>query len=368
MARDAYGFPGIIDQARPYFKKNKNEYRISHISNHNVRTIAREIYKNFPDKSELDRYYKLALYVLHVYFGAEWMKRYIIDVRRNTFFEASVSSEITSTADGHRTRDLAELVLNMSRCPGIEAPFAELADGKIESSYSELLAGKILKTYSSSFRFVLPCGKKGQNYDIELKSRNGKIVCADVKLKLDGQAFVVNGLTNSLKDAIDKNLPKNRPCMIFIKIPQGWFEDKYIKRRIIQAIKGFLNTTKRVVLIVTYSSRVISLEKTSRLVSDLAILQTSKPFTIFGPELIWRLKVGPTPIRPIGWHRLADYFPEESRVSFTKKDKDDAINEIRDQALRRALSTPSKPKLTSKKIPSTAPTTEGKLEPPGEAS
>ena len=73
------------------------------------------------------------------------------------------------------------------------------------------------------FRFVVPSGTKGRDYDIEIIHRNGLIVCADAKCKIKSTKFSKSTIEYTLEHA-RKQFPKKHACMIFVKIPGPWQE------------------------------------------------------------------------------------------------------------------------------------------------
>ena len=88
------------------------------------------------------------------------------------------------------------------------------------------------------FRFVLPQGRRGDNYDLQIRYNN-QLVCADVKCKIDSPVPDPNTITNTLKSSRTQ-LPDHKPGVFFIKIPQRWMEHRGWQKATVQGATDFM--------------------------------------------------------------------------------------------------------------------------------
>jgi hypothetical protein len=103
---------------------------------------------------------------------------------------------------------------------------------------------------------------KGEDYDFGIQYADGREACADAKCRLEGTEMRAETVKNSLTKARTKNLPADKPGVIFVKVPQPWLEDETVRRGIYATVESFLRNTERVVSVVIYA--IYSLELTDR--------------------------------------------------------------------------------------------------------
>ena len=220
----------------------------------------RNAYAGFPEEIVSDfgrRHFTLWTAILARIFGREWVERHVLNPNSSEaigFLKLDFSADQARERKSLRLGLLAEMLLNLQNVPGFEHPVAQMRNGQIESGFAELEFGKLLYVNDIEFRFVDPRGrKKGEAYDFELTYPDGVIVCADAKCKLEGSQPNLTSLKHSLRDA-SRQLPKNRPSVIFVKVPQHWIETSGVYEAMGDETRRFLNGTKRIVSVKYYSS------------------------------------------------------------------------------------------------------------------
>jgi hypothetical protein len=117
-----------------------------------------------------------------------------------------------------RVMDPAEVIYNLQPVPGFDECITRMRAGDIEGTYAELDFGRMLYLNKVPFRFVVPQGTTGRDYDIEIEYPNGTIASADAKCKIEGTDFSSNTIENTLKKA-RKQLPDSMPGIVFVKVP-----------------------------------------------------------------------------------------------------------------------------------------------------
>lgn len=171
----------------------------------------------------------------------------------NGFLKLDFSSDYNREEKSLRMGLLAKMLFNLQDVQGFEHPVTQMRGGKIESGYAELDLGKLLHTYDIEFQFVDPRGRaKGEAFDYQVTYPDGTIVCADAKCKLEGNEPNQVSLGNSLHEAA-KQLPKSRPSVILVKVPQHWIETPGFYEKMGDETRRFFRGTRRVVSVVYYS-------------------------------------------------------------------------------------------------------------------
>ncbi len=260
------------------------------------------------DDSNNGKHYGLALVILEYIFGFQWVEKHILNEPSNGFLSRLLGSEEGSAMITHRITNLAEFIVNMMPIRGIEASLDQISRGHIESGYAELEVGKLLLIRDVIFRFIWPSGVKGESFDLEIMFPNGKTVCADTKCQLETGSYSAKGLRNKL-DHARKQLPKDYPGVIFIKIPQKWHINQDLLENIEDVCQEFFRGTKRIVSIEIYSA-IVEIE--NNILYDRYIgTEFRNQDHRFVPSINWRLFTFPAiqhllPANPQSWRRLVD--------------------------------------------------------------
>jgi hypothetical protein len=111
-----------------------------------------------------------------------------------------------------------------------------------------------------------------------------RVACADAKCKIEATTFTENGIRNVLNEA-RKQLPNERPGIVFVKVPARWLEDPNFVPLSIQCARRFLGGVPRVVAVKYYCSPVVWANNV--LMIRHAFKEVSNPITEFGNNLNW---------------------------------------------------------------------------------
>lgn len=154
-----------------------------------------------------------------------------------------------------RMLNLAEMLLNLQGVEGFQTCLDHMTLDQIESALSELQIGMMLYQDQIHFRYLDPVTVRGKSPDIEIILRDGVSALADIKCKYEDTEVREVTLINTLKKAL-KQLPKGRPSLIFVKVPQEWtFEAGdavMLPIPVVNATSRFLRNTTRVAKVVFY--------------------------------------------------------------------------------------------------------------------
>ncbi len=259
------------------------------------------------------RSFWLAVAVLRYFFGPEWVEKYVgLDQSTPSFLRLVPTDKdhIQSQISTFRIVDLGELLLNLQAIPGIETCLTRMKEGTIEPTYAELDFGRMLHVSGVKFRYVEPQQAKGLDYDVEIILADGCVVCADAKCKLEVTEFSEKTVKNSLQEA-RKQFPKDRPSMIFMKVPAQWLRQDQIWRSLVEIAGQFLRTTGRIVSVKFYMSGV-DYDK-GMIKYDQMFREVSNRSNRFDQLRDWDLFAEPDPAGgwttvPSSWKRLL-FFP-----------------------------------------------------------
>lgn len=207
--------------------------------------------------------------------------------------------------------DLAEVLYNLQTVPAFDECISRMRGGDIEGTFAELDFGRMLYLNRAPFRFVVPSGTRGADYDIEILYPNGVVACGDAKCKIDSTEFSEHTIRNTLNKA-RKQLPNIQPGIVFVKIPPPWIVQPAHVNLMVDVAKSFLRGTRRIVAVQYYTSPITFTDGMLR--HDHAFKQISNAKTDFGDGLNWDLfgKFNLPPERngmPSHWQRII-FFPD----------------------------------------------------------
>jgi hypothetical protein len=258
----------------------------------------------------------LATGVLRAFMNADWVERHIVaDGRKKGFLSIDESDPLRREMSFFRVMDLAEVIYNLQPVPGFDECITRMRDGDIEGTYTELDFGRMLYLNKVPFRFVVPQGATGFDYDIEIEYPNSVIAAADAKCKIETTDFSENTIRNTLNKA-RKQLPASSPGIVFVKVPPRWIADAKNVAAMLEVARSFLRRTRRVVSVKYYSSPITFADNMLR--HDHAYKELSNPVTDFGNDADWNIfrKFRLPPEMngmPAHWQRII-FFPDGKPV------------------------------------------------------
>lgn len=207
-----------------------------------------DTYLSFPDDIRArSAPFHIGLAIIKYFLGDDWIERHLNPLKSaEGFMRLRLQESERSFIQTFKTVDLGELLFNLQRVEGFDSCITRMKTEKyVESGLAELDFGRMLFINGHKFRFVEPRGKRGDNYDLEIRYSKWQ-VCADVKCKLEGHDIGRNIVLNALKGARDQ-VPGNKPGMILIKVPQPWTQKFLYEQLLTETAMEFLRTTKRIV-------------------------------------------------------------------------------------------------------------------------
>ncbi len=159
--------------------------------------------------------FAMPLYVLGHFFGDDWVRQHLVEEGflkpRSMHIDRIKQQEI-----GSQGFLLAENLFNLQDVDGFSDVYKRILSGQFEDCIAELEVARFVNLRGEDFRFVLPLGRKGENYDLEIL-KTGLTINCETKSKLEARELSANQVWRRLDDA-RKQLPKGKPCLIFLRI------------------------------------------------------------------------------------------------------------------------------------------------------
>jgi len=259
-----------------------------------------DFYNSFANDDEIKQKPDLAsivisLRVIQHFFGDPWIQKNVNPyIQKPGYMRITFGKTAQDEIRGMRLVDLAELLINLQDIPGFADLIKRLKTADVESSVAELYVGRILYINDAPFRFVVPHGEKGDDYDLEITYPDGTIVCGETKCKIESTTLTEKTISNALQAARGQ-LP-DRPGIIFLKFPQQWLEGgqrqksaQLMGRATIEFFVGTLKRpgTKRIVSVKYYVEPMSHADGYAK--HGHEFLEISNPHNRFFPGRNWDL-------------------------------------------------------------------------------
>ncbi len=202
--------------------------------------------------------YGLATEVLRFFFGNQWTNENIFAMHkqvssRNRIGRGFLKTESTDTSERfrhmQRVTSLAELAFNMQGIEGLKARIERMQKDNLESALGEMECAALLSSPEFNFRFVTPTGIKGQDYEGEVITSTERIVCCEIKSKSEQVVPNPDTLWRTF-DQARKQLPKGKPGLIMVKIPESWGHLPSSPAVVDNAVEKVFRQSERIVAIV----------------------------------------------------------------------------------------------------------------------
>jgi hypothetical protein len=258
--------------------------------------------------NESKRAFELAGSIVENFFGKEWIDQHVSPKCTTDEYLRVIPGEGHATGTStYKVVDFAELLYNLQNVAGFHICIDRLRSGVIEPTYAELDFGRMLYCGNVDFRFVEPNNRKGFDYDIEITLCDKMVVCADAKCKIEATDFNTDTVRRSLEKA-RKQFPKDRPSIIFMKVPHRWFEEPMHGNSLIGIAEAFLRRTRRIVSVKLYVSYIDYHDEALTHVHNFK--EISNPNNRFDPSREWNMFAKPSASGglPSRWKRLL-FFP-----------------------------------------------------------
>jgi hypothetical protein len=229
---------------------------IRRFSPEDVRQAAAKLQANlnWRDSPET-RAYMAATSLLIEWLGFPWAEREIfLASDTQQFFRFGATSSPTHPMYRHfdRVVALADMLYNLQTVDGIAGRVDKIRDDSVETGVAELEGARIIRQSGYPIRFI-PESNVRKVHDLATTVSGVTIAC-ESKCKLETTQLSAKTVKNTLDDARDQ-LPRDRPGVVFLKIPEVWKTTVESVEQISTGVRSFLSTTGRVSAVITHQEQ-----------------------------------------------------------------------------------------------------------------
>lgn len=237
--------------------------------------------------------YGLATEVLRFFFGNKWTNENVFDMHKSISPENRAGRKFLKTESKEpeeqfrhmqRVTTLAEIVFNLQGIEGLKERIIRMHNHDLEATLGELECAALLAVPEFNFRFVTPTGVKGKDYDGEIVTSASRIVCCEIKARSEQTNPTQQTLWNTFEHA-RKQLPKDKPAMILVKIPEDWLKKPDISSIVETAIDRIFRQSNRIVAFVFTWEEWYSAPGDSKLIVPRIRPYSNKRTNLYGSDI-----------------------------------------------------------------------------------
>ena len=206
----------------------------------------------------------IATEVLRFFFGNAWTNENIFPMHQDVspqhrrgrkFLKTDSQDHDEQFLHMERVTNLAEIIFNLQGIEGLKQRITIMNNHDMESALGEFECAALLSSPEFKFRFINPSGVKGQDYEGEIVSSAGRLICCEMKSK--SELTVPDELTLwRTFDVARQQLPKDQPGIVLIKIPETWVRYSMISSIVNNAVEKVFRQSQRLVgVVVTWSEK-----------------------------------------------------------------------------------------------------------------
>jgi hypothetical protein len=192
-----------------------------------------------------------AIGILGLFFRPDWIQSRILPRR------GFIHPPVTGPHDEFKMQDriiaLAEHLANLQEIDGFSWGLDEIRTDSIETGLGKLIAAGMLRRRNIPFHFVVPSGRIGHDYDAEAII-GATTVAIEMKAKVEGNDPSPEAIAYRLRVA-RKQLPKQTPNLVFLRVPGAWGESETGQSAIAQGVEREFKSSRTISLVVTHWER-----------------------------------------------------------------------------------------------------------------
>jgi hypothetical protein len=224
--------------------------------------VVREMAARTPPEMMNHNYlaFGLSTEVLRFFFGDQWVNEHIFPMHKtvSAAYEAGrkfLRTDSTEPDDsfrwGQRVMKLAQTLFNLQDTYGLRERIAQKGKDGLEGLLGEMECVALLCHPALSLRFRIPIGVKGQDYDAEVTTSANRTVCCEIETKIESTAVDTQTVWRTI-DHARRQLPKDLPGVVLIKIPEAWPKNPDIVQIVEDAVAKAFRRSSRLVGVVFY--------------------------------------------------------------------------------------------------------------------
>jgi hypothetical protein len=257
--------------------------------------------------------FTLAVSIIRHFLGKPWCEKNILQDATLSRPPGFLRVDFTPGFEGERKNariiDLAENLFNLQHIEGFDDRVDQMRTGDIEATIAEFDLARFLHIHDIAFKFVVPTGERGKDFDFIVNFDDDRVACVDAKCRLEETEIRPETIRNCLNTARQNNLPRDKPGIVFVKVPQTWMEDAAVRVSMGKVVEDFERTTGRLVSVVLYTIAVSAMAEREMVLMRHRFLEypnqshrfdTTKRWTLFKDYDVPREWGGMHP----KWHRI----------------------------------------------------------------
>ncbi len=198
------------------------------ISNEQLRIMIETLKKTFPNRHKDFYKFGLSIKLLRIFIGNDWVDIVLFNKDSEGFKKYTEARTFLRSSEigfqyQERIRRLAERIYNLQNIKNLEDVIENIKNGELVSRFAELEGATHFYRCQVPFVFVVPKGKKGEDFDIKVLT-SPEINC-EIKNKLENFTRNDKIINKTLKITLNKailQVPKNEPSLFLVKIPEEW--------------------------------------------------------------------------------------------------------------------------------------------------
>jgi len=227
--------------------------KMRYLAENDLNTFIKDFYKHIGDNAPpIARLYALGAEVLIHLIGERW-------VQDNVFGKAPLDNFLRFNSDiredgfkhADRVVSIAEMLFHFQGIEGIKQRIADIGSSSVEDTVGELEGAKLLYRSNIPFRFVIPTGRRGEDFDVKAFATDGTGINCEMKTKPAETVLSPETVWNTLNNNRNQ-LPKGYAGIMFMKIPEAWISQSEITQIISSALNRFFRGTDRVASVVLH--------------------------------------------------------------------------------------------------------------------
>ena len=230
--------------------------QIPKVNKRHLASIIHQLESRFPDSSDdVFLAYGLACELIRFFLGHDWTNSNVFQQAARNQSEGAnfLKTRAANHDDRFRHQDrvvrLAELLFNLQGIEGFQDRLGLIRTGNLEAAYAELQCASHIARSSVEFRFVVPSGTRGLDFDAEILPHQAPPIPVELKSKAEETDLSSNTILSTLQ-AARRQLPPSTASLAFLKIPEHWVRDPAIAPEVTSALEEFFRNTSRVIAVV----------------------------------------------------------------------------------------------------------------------
>lgn len=182
-----------------------------------VREWAQEVRSRFPDADEVFYDYTVASEVIINILGPSWWALRLAGSKADPYFVKD--AEDTPGRYRHQSRVIV-LARDLLRCqdaPGFAEQLDQIRPRSLIGVFHEIRVAALLRASGHAVEFVIPTQQRGADFDLLVEGQ----LAVEVKAREDNAEYGRASLESTLS-AARRQLPKDRPGLVALRIPDRW--------------------------------------------------------------------------------------------------------------------------------------------------